>query len=475
MAVPVMFRVYYGSIESVHCLPMIRTRIAVATLAALLLTPALAREPACTLDRATALATFDAAWRLVDQSPYDVRGKGIDWDAVRERHRPAAEQARDSNALRRSINAMLDEIGESHFMLIPASVGAIASSKSSAKGEQLDGIRDTGLRAAIVEGHLAVTAVHPGSAAERAGIRSGWLIEQIDDHALGDVLSEIQRGDTPAHRRIAMLRLEGAVATRLEPTERARPMTLALRDTSGTTHEVRLIPQPAAGTRVDIPLLPPMLFNIEHRRIAQTDGSCVGLIHFNVWLPALAQTFPSTLDAVRDCRGLVIDLRGNPGGVIGTAMGVGGWLVDTPTPLGYINAGGSTARLPALPRRVNDDGKLIATYAAPVAILIDSRSASTSEVFTSGLQQAGRAHVFGSRSAGMALPSLMHPLPNGDDLLYAVADLTAPDGSRLEGIGIAPNQPSAPTLAGLAAGRDQPLDAAIGWIKTTPFSTKKED
>ncbi|MDO5610786.1 MAG: hypothetical protein Q4G62_08490, partial [Pseudomonadota bacterium] len=106
---------------------MIRSRIAIAMLAALLLAPALAREPVRTLDRAKAVDTFDAAWRLVDQSPYDVRGKGIDWDTVGERHRPAAEQARDNTALRRAINAMLDEIGESHFSLIPASVGAIAS------------------------------------------------------------------------------------------------------------------------------------------------------------------------------------------------------------------------------------------------------------------------------------------------------------------------------------------------------------
>lgn len=454
---------------------MTRTRIALATVAALLLAPALAREPVRTLDRAKAVETFDAAWRLVDQSPYDVRGKGIDWDAVGERHRPAAAAARDNHALRRTINAMLDEIGESHFSLIPASVGAIASGPSVSKNPPLDGIRDTGLRAAIVEGRIAVTAVQPGSAAAKAGIRMGWLIEQIDDHALGDVLAEIQRGDIPAQQRIATLRLEGALAARLEPTEHARPVTLALRDGAGKLQKIRLVPQPAAGTRVDIPLLPPMLFNIEHRRIAQADGGCIGLIHFNVWMPALAQSFPAALDAVRDCRGLIIDLRGNPGGVVGTAMGVGGWLVDKPTPLGYINAGGSTARLPALPRRVSDDGTLIAPYAAPLAILINGRSASTSEVFTSGLQQAGRARVFGSRSAGMALPSLMHPLPNGDDLLYAVADLTAPDGTRLEGIGIAPDQPSAPTLAGLAAGRDQPLDAAIGWLQTTSIPAKKED
>ena len=86
--------------------------------AALLLPLALvhAREPS-RLDPALALATFDEAWRLVDESPYDVRGKGIDWAAVRERYRPQAAAARDMQALRRSLLAMLETLGESHFSL----------------------------------------------------------------------------------------------------------------------------------------------------------------------------------------------------------------------------------------------------------------------------------------------------------------------------------------------------------------------
>ena len=436
---------------------------------------AAAKEPAKpAIDPVQSLATFDAAWRLVDESPYDVRGKGIDWDAVRARHRPDAAKAGDVQALRRSILAMLQEVGESHFSLIPASVGALSSGGNANATPADTRPRDTGMRAALVDGRATVLSVRPGSPAGRLGIRPGWMIESVDARPVATALGEIARMQDESLRRSAMLEVDGALRSRLEASVLARPVSLGLRDGAGRLHDVDLVPEPAPGIPVDMPMLPPLVFDLAHERLPLADGGCIGLIRFNLWAPALAQAFPRALDAVRQCRGLVIDLRGNPGGVIGTAMGVGGYLVDSPTPLGYINAGGSTARLPALPRRVSDTGDLLAPYAGALALIIDGGSASTSEVFVSGLQSAHRARVFGTRSAGMALPSVAKTLPNGDRLMYAIADLTAPNGERLEGRGIQPDQPVPPTAADLLAGRDNALEAARRWLIDSPSAPRKE-
>lgn len=446
--------------------------------AALLLPLALvhAREPS-RLDPALALATFDEAWRLVDESPYDVRGKGIDWAAVRERYRPQAAAARDMQALRRSLLAMLETLGESHFSLIPASVERLARGDEAPAPTGSDGaapaIRDVGLQAGLVEDVLAVTAVREGSPAASAGIRPGWVIETVDGQPIASVLAEIAKLQTEALRRSARLRLEAAIDGRLASSRQARAIALTLRDGGGQRRVLTLQPASAPGSEVSIPLLPPLVFDFESRRLPLPDGGCAGLIRFNVWVPALAEAFPPALAQLRDCRGLVIDLRGNPGGVIGTAMGVGGHLVQKPTPLGYVNAGGSQARLPALPRRVADNGHPFAPYDGPLALLIDSGSASTSEVFASGLQAAARARVFGTRSAGMALPSVTHPLPNGDRLQYAIADLTAPNGERLEGRGIQPDKIAEATLADLSRGRDNALAAALDWLSTLPPPAKE--
>ncbi|MDO4710055.1 MAG: S41 family peptidase [Pseudomonadota bacterium] len=422
------------------------------------------------LDGKLAVETFDAAWRLVDESPYAVRARGIDWDAVARRHRPAAARARNMAELRQSIQAMLDEIGESHFNLIPAD--AVDITHSGKPEPVLSGFRDSGLVAGMVEGKLAVLQVAPGSPAATQGIQPGWRIERINGRTMATALAEIEKLE-PKARRTAQMYFESAIASLLETSHQARKLKLELRDAQNRTQIREVVPAPATGELVNIPLLPPALFHIYQQRLALADGGCIGLIRFNLWAPALSHAFPKALAEVRDCQAIAIDLRGNPGGVMGTAMGVGGYLVSQPTPLGYFSAGGSSARLPALPRRVTDDGKPLTPYSGKLAILLDGRSASTSEVFASGLQQAGRATIIGTPSAGMALPSLMNTLPNGDRLLYAVADLTAPNGQRLEGIGITPDIFAPNTFETLHAGEDATLRALQQWLQADTFPTQE--
>ena len=97
--------------------------------------------------------------------------------------------------------------------------------------------------------------------------------------------------------------------------------------------------------------------------------------------------------------------------------------------------------------------------------MIDNTSASTSEVFAAGMQSIGRARVFGQRSMGAVLPSLMDELPNGDVLQHAFADfVVSSTGVRLEGRGVLPDEPIALSREDLLAGRDPTLEAAVEWI-----------
>jgi carboxyl-terminal processing protease len=81
---------------------------------------------------------------------------------------------------------------------------------------------------------------------------------------------------------------------------------------------------------------------------------------------------------------MVIDLRGNPGGIGGMAMGMAGWLVDKPGQrLGTMYMRGATLNFVINPRAEAFNG--------PVAVLVDGSSASTSEIFAGGLKDLGRA------------------------------------------------------------------------------------
>jgi carboxyl-terminal processing protease len=106
------------------------------------------------------------------------------------------------------------------------------------------------------------------------------------------------------------------------------------------------------------------------------------------------------------------------------------------------------------------------TFEGPLAVLVDGGSASTAEIFAAGLQDLGRARVFGTKTAGAALPSTIIRLPNGDGLQYAEATYTSRNGLVLEGAGVTPDVLVKHTRESLLAGKDAALDAAVDWIKS---------
>jgi carboxyl-terminal processing protease len=202
--------------------------------------------------------------------------------------------------------------------------------------------------------------------------------------------------------------------------------------------------------------LPPTHVFYEDRRIGDT-----AYIRFNMFLdlPRVMPAFEKTLKACKPCDGIIIDLRGNPGGIGGMAMGLAGFLVDKPNQkLGSMYMRDATLNFVVNPRAD--------AFTGPVAILIDGTSASTSEIFAGGLQDLGRARVFGTKSAAAALPSIFTRLPNGDGFQYAIANYVSRNGQTLEANGVTPDQEVHLTRDSLLAGRDAVIDAALLWIRS---------
>ena len=200
------------------------------------------------------------------------------------------------------------------------------------------------------------------------------------------------------------------------------------------------------------------------------DGKVIGVIRFNIWMPVLAAQFDAAVDSLRDADGIVLDLRGNFGGVGGMSMGIAGHFLDTTRVIGVMRQRGVELRFVSNPRRVNTRSQAVRPYAGPLALVVDALSISTTEIFVGGLQAMGRARVFGSQTAGQALPAVTERLPNGDILYHAIADFLSPTGQPLEGAGVTPDVPVPLTRQALLAGGDPALDAAIHWTATSATS-----
>jgi carboxyl-terminal processing protease len=445
--------------------------------------------PAAVRPPTLAIETFDEVWRSVAAEEFAPLREGVDWTAIGNEFRPRVAAARSDAEVRVILESMLGRLKQSHFGIIP---GDVAASEEHAKhgandpstiemGSEGDGSEDDGSEAGsgdlgvwfrLIEedGRPRIVTVAPrsGGPADRAGIRAGWELLAVNgrtvsvpsaslptDHgssatsATGDSTQprpepRMQPGD--AMRRFNAQR-RAANSVRAEPGE---TVVLTLRDDLGTEHRASVTAQSFGGEIAEFGDLPPMEVLVTTRLIepaelkaagaeAEATNLRIGVIAFNIWMLPIAAEIDAAVDRFRDCDAIIMDLRGNPGGIGGLAMGVGGHFLDTPESLGTMSNLGGTMDFRVNPRRVSVDAKRVQPYAGPLFVLIDPLSASTSEIFAAGLQELGRATVVGQRSAGAALPSIVRRLPNGDVLQMAVADFVTPRGNRIEGRGVAPD------------------------------------
>jgi carboxyl-terminal processing protease len=139
----------------------------------------------------------------------------------------------------------------------------------------------------------------------------------------------------------------------------------------------------------------------------------------------------TTSAAATAIRGVVLDLRGNRGGLLSEAVSVasaflaGGTVAQT------------TGRHPDAVRLWQSSGPDLAS-GLPVVVLVDGRSASAAEIVAAALGERGRAVVVGSATTGKGLIQAVVPLPNGGELLVTWSQVLGPGGWPIQGLGVLP-------------------------------------
>jgi carboxyl-terminal processing protease len=417
--------------------------------------------------QSVAVATFDSAWVRIRDTYYDATFRGVDWEAVRAELRPRAEQARTMVELREVLNEMVTRLGESHYSVIPYDVaGAVATGGRPVEG----GVPgDVGMEIRLAGEALVVSRVEEGGPAERAGVRPGWLLEGLAGEPTAPDVARVTNLSGGGGRN-ALTQLLWSIRGRLEGAA-GSTVAVDFRDEEGAIAGRTLVRRARPGEAVRFGNLPTFMAELSYERLTIT-GGCIGVIRFKIWMVPLVARFDRAMDDVRNCDGIVIDLRGNPGGIAGMVMGISGHFLNERIALGTMHSRGTSLNFVANPRRVDSGGNPVIPYAGPVAILVDGLSVSTSEFFAGGMQAIGRARIFGERTAGQALPATLLRLPSGDVLMYVVADFTAPDGSRIEGRGVIPDAAIPLDRRALLAGRDPAYEAAVAWLVARAGSSR---
>jgi carboxyl-terminal processing protease len=407
-----------------------------------------AEEPAPGAERPWAEVrqeTFDVVWSTVNEAYFDAKFGGVDWKAVGEKYHARLADAADKPALRALLQQMLGELHRSHFAIMPRDAAVFTP-------EERVRIGTLGATVGWVDDAVVFTQVKPGGPAATAGVRPGTAVRALDGRELQKMLLVLQNDAGFEHLRAGQHLAAWVKAKFAAPV--GSKIELVIEPSGGAEQTVALESAPHNGVWSEpVGNFPSFPVEVEIRREAEG----VTYLRFNVFARAVMTDVREGLLSTPREDGLVLDLRGNPGGLAPMAGGIAGWLSDRQLWLGRMQMRQGVMQFTGFPQE--------GAYTGPVAVLIDSGSASTSELMAAGLQATGRARVFGERSAGQALPSAFKQLPIGDLFQFAMADIVTPRGKSLEGAGVVPDEIVERHRADLAAGDDKVLDAARAWLR----------
>jgi carboxyl-terminal processing protease len=306
-------------------------------------------------------------------------------------YRPVDEEKLDEASLKGMVEALGDQY--SHY-LTPDEAKQFRESVSG----EFEGV---GMNVEEDRRGLKVLRVFEGSPAQKAGIREGDVITAVDGRSIAGVNSEVATG-----------RIKGPSGTRV------RLEVLTPGDERPRTKTVE-------RARIEVP--------VASGRIVERDGRRLGVVELLSFSSGAHGELRRQVDRLLDegADGIVLDLRGNGGGLLSEAVLVSSVFIED----GEIVSVRGRAR----PERVEDAEGDAIDEDIPVVVLVDGGSASASEIVAGALRDRGRATVVGTRTFGKGLVQEVEQLSNGGVLDLTVAHYYLPGGKTIGTDGIKPH------------------------------------
>ncbi len=329
---------------------------------------------------------YHQIWQLVRDNYYDPNFHGVNWKQYEHKYDKQIKSMADAY---RYSNYMLSSLEDPYTRLLdPSAYG----DESDAIDSKVVGI-GINIQQSKADGSLVITRTLEDSPAYEAGLKEDDVLISIDNHnAVG--LNPEQAAEL----------IRGAAGTKLDVVVRRQNTNLA--------------------------------FNIERRQItihpvtAKKISDDIGYIQLSTFISGdAAKEFKNALNKLSSTKGIILDLRSNPGGLLSNAFKIASMLL----PQGNIVT--TISRTDCATNYTS--GKCLTDM--PIVVLVDEESASASEILAGALKDNSRALIVGTRTYGKGLVQEINQLPGGAAVHITVSKYLTPSGLDINKIGISPD------------------------------------
>ena len=244
------------------------------------------------------IASYEAIWQTVNEQHYDSTFGGRDWTAIHDKYYDLVKHGEDEAGFLAIANRMLGELGLSHYSVFRAE-------------QEGPSTGTVGLETRLLDGKAVITSIRDSYPAAKAGLREGYIVAAIDDVPVEMILSDSEKKALP---NAAEWRRQSDMDRSIRDRLRGAPGTsvsLSFLDESDSLLRTTMLRTERPGKTILDKSLPPFFVEFQAKRIADN----IGYVSFSTFLPPVDERFEQAIDDMMDVRGLVLDIRGNPGGM----------------------------------------------------------------------------------------------------------------------------------------------------------------
>ncbi len=271
---------------------------------------------------------------------------------------------------------------------------------------------------------LEIVRLYPGQPADKAGIKAGDLVIAVDGRSIVGY---------SVYEAIALIRGPAGSSVKLTIMRKGEVTPLEISVTRA---------------KITIPL-------VQSKMLSDT-VAYVSLSNFSS--PNASTELESAIQDLlaQKPKGLILDLRDNPGGLLQQSIEVADIFLDGGVIASEKDRDGNGQTFRATPQGAAQDIALV--------VLVNGGSASASEIVAGALQDRGRAKLIGEATYGKSSVQLPHQLSDGSELRVTIAHWFTPNNREIEAKGLTPDIAVPKTSDDATAGRDPQLDRAVQYL-----------